>query len=559
MILQALVRRYEDTVEVKPGWQRREVSYALDITEDGKLLGVVPLGDQIGKRRGQLTLTLPSIGSGRSGKNAADTAYFLCDDGNYMLGVDARKFESARRLHTKLFENLDTPVARAITAYFNSGIPALPPDVEPTDKFIFMVNGRRVDYADGGAETRDAWESAQKNTKKEVCGLCLVTGKRGGIRRLHDKVELRGVTMSKQPLISMNDQTSFRSYGKQPGNPPTEIGEEAAFAYAAALNALLKEPTTHQPIGKEDTLVYWAEDGSGEEENVFSWTSRPTEEEDDAAKIAALMEHLALGKAVENCNMESRFYLLCLSPNAARISVRFFHVDTFGKILKNNLQHYCDIDITGQAFYYGKRSIISPEMILAATTVKNKAADATPLLGGQLMRSILLGENYPLTLYCAILSRIRSSAEIDKTKAAIVKAVLVRNYHESEVTTVALNKDSTNIPYTLGRLFAALEQLQWKASGGNLNTTIKDKYFSSACTNPASVFPILLKLSIHHAAKADSAQWLESLKMGLIGRLSPEAPFPTALSLDDQGRFIIGYYHQRQDFFTAKDKETSNE
>ena len=161
-----------------------------------------------------------------------------------------------------------------------------------------------------------------------------------------------------------------------------------------------------------------------------------------------------------------------------------------------------------------------------------------------------------MPLLSAMLMRIRAGGDINRAKAAIIKAVLIRNYGESEVTTVALNQDSNNKPYVLGRLFSVLEQLQKSAAGGSLNATIRDRYFASACANPGNAFPTLLKLSMHHASKSDYSARYERLKEELLGKLDAEMPFPAALTLDDQGRFILGYYHQTHDFYTPKkDKE----
>ena len=558
MILNALVKRYEDTQDVPPGWQRREVSYALDLSEDGELLGIVPLGDHSGKKPGKISLTLPSTGSGRSGKNAFETAYFLCDDGSYLLGLDPKKFESARQLHLKLLADVDADDAMAIKAFFAAGIPALPPDCNEKEasmqKFVFMFNGKRVDYEDGSEGVRSSWNSRNSKEKSEGKPVrCLVTGEMDTVIKLHDKVELRGVSMGKTPLVSMNDQSSFRSYGATTHDPPAQIGSKAAFAYVSALNSLLKSQKNCQHIGG-DTLVYWAEDGGGAEEEIFSWLSQPKEE--DSKKLDDIMKLAARGLPFdpEGCKQECLFYLLCLSPNAGRISVRFFYVSDFGTILRNNIAHYQRLEIHKAGS--DKFHFLPPWILLSETTIKKTAADAAPLLGGQLYHSIITGNRYPMTLYQAIVNRVRAGEEINKTKAAIVKAVLMRNYDEREVTSVALNTQTDNKPYALGRLFSVLEQLQQRASGGGLNATIRDKYFASACANPSSVFPTLLKLSIHHSAKLDNAVYYEILKTELLGKLDVDAPFPSALALDDQGRFILGYYHQTQDFFTSKkDKE----
>ena len=555
MIISALVKRYEDTADVKPGWQRRIVHFALDISENGELLGVIPLGDPSDKKTAYQTLTVPSIGSGRSGKNAYETAYFLCDDGGYMLGLDPKKFASAQKLHTELLFGIDSPAAKAITAYFSAGIPVTPDGTDvikaAQQKYIFLVNGRRVDYDDADNEIINAWQVQYKSKSiVEDEDICLVTGERDSIIRLHDKVELRGVTMGKQPLISMNEQTSFRSYGETKGDPPAKVGAKAAFAYVSALNGLLNDDKHHQFIGS-DTLVYWAEGDDTSEAELFSLLASPKESDD--MRLSSIMAQVTRGKLpdIENVNWSKRFFILCMSPNAARISVRFFHVDNFANIIKHIDNHYNNLEI------YSSRAerfnMLPYWLLLSETTVKKTAADSAPLIGGQLFSSIITGSRYPVTLYNAILSRVRAGEEVNRIKASVIKAVLIRNFNESEVATVSLNPDSTNLPYTLGRLFSVLERLQERANG---SANIRERYFTSACANPGSVFPTLLKLSVHHSAKLDNAVFFEKSITELLGRLSDEAPFPAAQSLDDQGRFVLGYYHQTQDFFTPKkDKE----
>jgi len=556
MILQSLVKRYEDTAAVLPGWQKRNVSYALIINQDGILLNILPLGGE----KGCLALTLPSKTRGRSGPNAYKTAYFLCDDGNYMLGFDPKKFESSKKLHSSLLSGVETPSAQAIIAYFNNGAPSLPHTFDPknikTAKYVFQFNGKRIDYEDCGMEIRFAWENKESQPDKEK--LCLISGEKDAILQKHDKVRLRGVKASEQALISMNKQTSFRSYGTKPNDPPAQIGAKAVFAYTTELNALLGNDKNHQSIGG-DTLVYWADGAeSDSEELVFSWTMNPTE--DNESQLDTIIPTILRGQLpdITNINWQIPFYILCLSPNAARISIRFFHVSSFGDTINKIADHINNLEI------YSSRKenlkYIPYCCILSETTIKGSKSDAHPLLGGQLINSIISGARYPALLFNAILLRIRAGGDINRTKAAIIKAFLIRNYYESEVTTVALNQNSNNKPYVLGRLFSVLQQLQNSTSSGSLNATIRDRYFASACANPGSVFPTLLKLSMHHAAKSDYAIRYEKLKGELLGKLDCDLPFPATLSLDDQGRFIIGYYHQTQDFFTPKkDKEEREE
>jgi len=205
-------------------------------------------------------------------------------------------------------------------------------------------------------------------------------------------------------------------------------------------------------------------------------------------------------------------------------------------------------------------------LILSETTVTGTASDAMPLLVSQLLRSTLTNADYPLTLYNAILTRIRAGTHVTQTKAAVIKAILMKNkaFNESEVTTVSLNENSSKQPYVLGRLFATLEQLQRGAADGQLNRTIYDSYFTSACMNPANVFSTIIRLSSHHLAKLRKtkpgyAVTLDKRIAELMEKLNEEKPFPTSLNTGDQGRFILGYYHQKAFRKSSNEEEISDE
>ena len=549
MILSALVNRYEETSDTPLGWQTREASYALEIANDGELLAIISLGETKGNKPGKLSMKLPTAGKGRSGKKAYETAYFLCDNADFMLGLDPKKFESAQKLHLSLLENCDSPNAVAIKAYFERGIQAPPKTdeskVDSKSNYVFSHKGKRIDYDD--ESIRRAWDNASlisNNKKNEV--LCLVTGKQDELIKLHYKIELRSVTMGKSPLISMNDQQSFRSYGATTDDPPAYIGQYAAFAYSTALNELLKNNCVY--IG-EDALLYWAEKNGKAEESLFAEFNSPPKS-DEAVELEEIAKRLAKGEKINEVDFERKFYLLCLSPNVARISVRFFYENNFGVLINNVATHYNRLEIIGD----GRTpfNLLPIWLILKETTIKGEGKE-NPLLRGQLLRSVFANEKYPFTLYYAILARIKAGDDITKTKAAVVKAVLIKNYKEQEVTTMALNELTSDKPYVLGRLFAVLENLQHRANGAS---NIRERFFSSASTNPKLVFPNLLKLSMHHTAKLDSSVFFEKLKGELMGKLKLEdAPFPIMLNLEEQGKFILGYYHQRQDLFQSKNKE----
>jgi len=570
MIVQALVKRYEDTLTVLPGWKRRNVSHALNISETGKLLNIIPLewdekiqeGSKTKKVKRKREFVLPDGGVRSSGVKASP----LCDDAGYFLGIDEKrgnaKFEAAKTLHLELLKNTNSSSANAIIAYFTKGITST--DIElvratiPNEKalaqavFIFQINGEFVDYND--LEISTVWNNHYAATDDIGMGQirCLVTGKLDVSESIHGKIKLRGGQSAGSNLISANAE-SFASYGNRAADPAAAIGKYAAFAHVTALNDLLQDKSHHQFIGG-DTLVYWAEENSQQESIDFGNFLNMKIEETDDDKLSDIMEKTTRTQHFnfDKCDMKRSFHILCLSPNAARISVRYYYANTFGAIIKNLKAHYHNLEIITDN--RTKFTHLPYWVILNETTVTKKADKVAPLLGGQFLHSIIKGTTYPLTLYNAILTRIRAGEDVNQTKAALIKAVLIKNFNDKEVTTVDLNQETNNKSYILGRLFAVLEQLQYRASSGGLNSTIRDRYFTSACANPSNVFPTLLKLSIHHAAKLDNPTFYEKLKGELMVALDERNPFPKALPMEDQGRFILGYYHQRQSFFAKTTK-----
>jgi len=540
VIIQALVKRYEDAGGGAPGWQKRFADYAINLGEDGSVLDIISLEQQDGKRKVRRSFMLPEEPPGRtSGIKAA----FLCDNGGYFWGNDPKrgkqKFEASAMLHDTVLKNTQTAAAKAIKAFFSKPIPKA--GLAETGNYIFMFDGKFVHEDE---EICGAWNDFFSEKTEGETIRCIVSGKTDRLTALHGKIKLNGVSMGAVPLISINAE-SFASYGKTADEPAAQVGETVSHAYVTALNDLLSD-NRHNKRLAQDTLIYWAEGHDDAESEVFSLFSEP--KESDTGRLDAIMNHITAGRnlSTESCDMERRFYLLCLSPNAGRISVRFFYTDSFGNILANIATHYLNLEIAGNSrFRY-----LPPWIILSETTVKKSAADAPPLLGGQFLSAVISGSSYPATLYHSILTRVRAGEEINQTKAAVVKAVLIKNY-KSEVATVALKKDSANIPYTLGRLFSVLEYLQEQANG---SATIRQRYFASACSNPSIVFPTLLSLSIHHADKLDNAVWFEKQKSDLIGRLNAENPFPSTLNLQQQGEFIVGYYHQQQERYTKKEE-----
>ena len=409
---------------------------------------------------------------------------------------------------------------------------------------------------------RRAWDSFRASESEDAStGQCLVTGEVGPIARLHGSVG--GFGQDKPTMVGFN-QPSFESYRKSQGqNAP--VSESAAFKYATALNYLIKDRNHHINL-HGDKILFWAERNAPVEEALaacfFSPDFVPEDmglDENASSMIRGILSALFTGKLPEGTEVDQsvRFYVLGVSANKTRLVVRFFHTDTFGGIAARVARHYQDISVVGID------RIVSPYRILLETAVGRESDNVAPNLEGALMQSILNGAVYPSGLYQAILRRIRAEGGKDPKKAkghAInpIRVGLLKGYlnrmdrlnQKKERMTVALNKEEKDIGYLLGRLFALLEKAQ-KDALGDVNASIVDKYLNSALATPQMVFPMLLTLSKKHIKKADN-RYMDRL-IGEVVDLIPSTGFPISLNAEEQGRFIIGYYHQNKALYTKRE------
>jgi CRISPR-associated protein Csd1 len=608
MILQALARYYEildkdPKVEiVQPNYSVENVSFALELSEDGDILALIPLFENV--QRGKRTLAVNRRMRvpervGRSGKKIAPN--FLWDNSTYALGISTRdstqpsysreRFGAFQEFHLELLGSADYPVAQAITRFLERYDPAtlrkhpvLAPQVtsilESTGNLVFLVQG---EFAHQDPVLLKIWERHRAEGSSSTYAQCLITGEVVPIARLHPPIKgVSGARGGKKAIVSFN-QPAWLSYNhkKQEGiNSP--VGEYAAFAYTAALNYLLSLDS--RVVMGDTTVVYWAEsDNPGYAQTVQGLFEPPyisndrqkpgrdRKAEDRLMKVAMQVKYGApLDKValMEGLDPETRFYVLGLSLNNARISVRFFHADLFGNFVDRILTHYQDMEMVRE--FENQPAYLTVRHVLEETYAKKgKNAQPSPLLGGAILRAILTGAPYPAALYTAVLNRIRADqddpsnyiSKIGYARAAIIKACLLRKYRHQlnhsiqEVLQMSLNEESTNAAYVLGRIFAVLEKVQQEAIPG-LNATIKDRYFTTACASPATVFPVLLRLAQHHIAKAEYGGVSDRRIESLLDKLDIETnPIPSTLTLDQQGVFVLGYYQQRADFYRKKDPQ----
>ncbi len=548
------------------GMSAEYVSFALEISEQGELYAVHDLRKSDGK---PLRRFVPSAVK-RSVNIAAN---FLWDNTGYVLGESSKdsqdklveKREAFCSLHRKLLASSHSVHAKALLAFLDRWNPEKFETLENRDALldsnvVFRLKGEDRCLHEQN-DMIQLWLEYLSGGEGES-GVCLVTGKRSVIALTHPAIKgVAGGQSSGTALVSFNCP-SFCSYGKEQ-NANAPVCGEAARGYTAALNYLLqKEHKQLVRIG-DTSIVFWAEKPSPAEP-LFGGLFAPEEEEQQDGKqvtlLFSLLEALRDGRSLYEVNKELdtnvRFFVLGLAPNASRLSVRFWVVDTLEVLLRHFSRWYEQLRIERQFSLDPKYPPLW--RILLSTAAQGKTENISPEFGGQLSRSILTGGRCPENIFLAILQRIHADKKVDYFRAAFIKAYLCRNHHEEKDMTT-LNTDETNIGYRLGRVFAILEKAQRDALGNNINASLRERYIGAASATPRMVFPLLLRLTQHHVTKAKKSSFsgyeITFSKM-LSDILENMTDFPAVLSLADQGRFMLGYYHQNNANYQKKN-ETS--
>ena len=587
MILQALTAYYEQLVRQgklsAPGWDDSfKVSYELRLDDAGQLVSVLDLRTET--KMGKKTVLAPRAMRvpARKSRTSGVVAQFLCDNPSYLLGADEKEnperavecFKACAKLHHAILDGVDSPAARALLAYFDNWDPAQAAthpllaeqwkEITGNANLIFGYEAadHSHSFVNDDPAIQDAWQAHYDNNATDgVLTQCLITGKCSPIENTHPLIKgVSGAQSSGAALVSFNED-AFQSYGhKQGDNAP--VSKYAAFAYTTALNCLLADRDHCKHVG-DTTILCWAENAEPVYQDAMSMFLFGADEaagiqEND---VQAALKRLSAGQTVpfleKELSPDQHFYLLGLAPNRARLSVRFFLRDTFGSFAQNLQKHAEEMEIDCSEKEKFRTLPIWAVVNETTRTVPGQPAKPSPQLAGDLLRAVLTGGRYPATLLNGVTLRIRAEQAVTRGRAAVIKAYYLRNYPtelNKEVYTVSLN-ETTNVPYLLGRLFSVLEAVQ-KAANPGINTTIKDRYFNAACATPGMAFPTLLRLSQKHLQKLNDglATYYDKQITELMAQL-PESGFPARLSLPDQGKFTIGYYHQTQKRFAKKNEE----
>lgn len=576
MILQELVRYYErkasdpDTALAPEGFEKKEIPFVIVLKRDGQFVQIEDTRSGEGKKKRARAFLVP-----QSVKRAVNiSANLLWDTAEYVLGIDTRgKPDRVVLQHAAFVERLaelpqddqgvqavraflaDVPLAQLGQSSCWEEIRTTNPNLTfqlVTDTELVCNRAAVVDVLLANAAKSDAEGSSAAR------GICLVSGVEAEITRLHPAIKgVWGAQSVGANIVSFNLR-AFESYGKeqkQGENAP--VGKHAAFAYTTALNHLLGKGSTQRLQVGDTSTVFWASAKTFLEDDFFSLFGEPTKDDPDSGvrAVKALYESVKQG-SLNVSDEQTQFFVLGLAPNAARISIRFWLTGTVKQISERIVRHFNDIAIDHAPYDPPYPSLFR---LLASTALLGKAENIPPNLGGDTMRAILSGLPYPETLLSSALRRTRAEHEVNYPRAALIKACINRktrwgNPALEEELHVSLDHANTNVGYRLGRLFAVLEKVQEEASPG-LNATIRDRFYGAASSTPVTVFSNLLKLSKHHLAKIENrgrAVNLEKLIGEIVDSLNGNEGFTAHLSIDDQGRFAIGYYHQKQAFYARK-------
>lgn len=601
-MLQDLVRYYELLVTEegstipRKGYGTAKISFSINIDDSGNLINLTSCKIAVGNKVVARQMTVPEPVKGRTGiKPVPD---FLYGNSSYVLGFDDKGkpertracFESFKKHNIAILQNAQCKEAEAVIKFLENwnpdkalNIQTIKENLEEIYKgavFIFRFFGKE-DIHDV-PEIRLAWTKYKNAMSGGTVQQCLITGELSPIAMLHPTIKglFKGQPMGAS-LVSFNAD-AYESYNtsreKRKGlNSP--ISEYATFAYGTALNNLLSDGS-HKIILGDTTVVFWAETTVPIYHDMFSLFLDSSQlysknEKGKAVRsavaermIKTVLEKIAKGKKADvdefhknAVDRNMQFYVLGMSPNKARVSVRFFLKGSFGSFMDKIEQHYEDLAIQKQS---DELTLVPVPMILSETISKSSEDRAvSTYLSTSLMHAVLLGDDYPNSLYQTILLRIHAEHDINYYKAAIIKAYLLRKARKSgietykEVLTLSLNVNTDNRPYLLGRLFSVLEKVQKDANPG-IKSTIRDKYFSSASSTPAATFPILLSLAQHHIMKLDFGSYYDKIIGEIMDKLDiNNDPFPKNLSLDEQGLFYLGFYHQRNAFYKTKESQDS--
>jgi len=581
MILQVLKEYYDRKAKeglIAPdGWLRGGIDFLIDLDFDGNIRNIADLREMDGKKKTSHIFNLPNVGTqALKHSNSGKDANLLWDNAAFVFGLGNKgdiRLQSMIDAIDKWLEKTSDRGVIAVHKFLEKGLKD-----RKHFEFALLHSEYGEELKKGNAKItfripqtnvpvvfqslvvaevlKEVYNQENKGSTKPKIGTCLVTGEENVVIESTHPV-IKGVwgTQSSGACIVSFNKDAFNSYAKtQSLNAP--VSKKVASQYGKVLNILLD--SSNQCIHTGDmSIVFWSEKRTEFESDFSSFFKEPEKDNPDAEaqRIKGLFEALNNGAYLDD-DSTTKFYILGLAPNAARISIRFWQVGTIHDFATRIKQYFTDFAVvkpSKEPEYY------SLWRILVNIATQDKSENIPPNIAGDFMHSILSGTPYPSTLFQAALRRIRSDKEnrVKPVRAALIKAYLNRYYQFNpnenfKEVNMGLDTSHPSIGYQLGRLFATLEKIQEEANR-NINTTILERFYGAASSTPVTVFTNLIRLKNHHIAKLENKGrkiFFEKLVVEIIDKFKD---FPTHLNLHEQGLFAIGYYHQRQEFFTKKE------
>lgn len=571
-VLAALVRAYErmaERGEVPPfGYSYERIGFLIALRPDGTVAGQ-PIDLRLGDGRNRTSRPLPVPQPSKRTSGIAPN--FLWDKTAYVLGVTAGEGKRTLQEHRAFREQHRTWLAgtedeglRALLRFLDAWRPKRFAEWNWPEEMIdqnlaFALESERLlpVHLHDRTAARAVWTRLMDQGGKTPT-ICLVSGERAPPARLHPAIKgVSGAQSSGASIVSFN-LDAFSSYGHQQGaNAP--ISAAAALAYGTALNRFLDHGSGHRLRIGDTTVVYWAEAtdpaAAAAAEQIFA-DLLGAEDSSKSGCADEQLEMIAQGRpindAVPALPTAVRFHLLGLSPNAARLSVRFYIEDDFELLAKRYLEHLQRLRIVPPP----REPTPSLRRYLIETAVLRKSENVSPRLAGDWLRAILTGTHYPLTMLSALIMRLRADHDVNALRVGLMKSILIQNFR-MEVP-VALDPDCINKGYLLGRLFAVYEHIQTTALGHHVNSTIKDKFYGAASAQPRKVFRLLDSGSSNYLSRIGKHRMANRISLEravgeIMDAMSPgDDPFPASLPEKEQALFSLGYYHQRNEFFRKR-------
>lgn len=577
MILKALYDYYNRCGNLPaPGMEEKEIGFVIVISKEGKFLRFEDC--RTDKTIGRVYLVKKHVS-----RSSAAVANYLYDNSAYVLGYSDKDDSEKNQLYFNTFVEKvqsildrmpDNSDIRTLMNFYAQGREAIHSEVEQDPLWEDIKKNLSKKYSvfsfriEGDlrilAEKKELMQTNEGTRNDNSRGLCMVTGLQGELVDTTTATMIQG-SQATAKLVAFQVNSGYDSYGKEKcGNAP--ISHEAEFAYTTALNTMLRRDSRNKFTVGNRTFVFWASSNDKvaeqAEESLFDLLGYSEEKKDNPnAKIEQVRKvFTAIYSGSLSTSLEDRFYILGLAPNSARVAVVYWSETPLRDFAGKILRHFDDMEIIDTR--KDRKPYMGIKDILSAVTLGGKQSEATPNLPESIIKSIFLGTPYPYTLLSACIRRIRAESGDGNaariTRIAIIKAFLNRQNVNDKRMEIMLDKRNTNQGYLCGRLFAVLDRIQEDANG---ISSIRERYMNAASSTPSSVFATILNLSSHHLENLSNEGkkvFYEKLKQEIIDKISSDG-FPAHLDLQDQGRFFVGYYHQRQDFFNKKEENNNDE